>query len=155
MEYRWSLLTAAVSCMLHMCLTLRVIFLNCWCICILSTTMDGSVGNDSPLKPIDARQQPKIASTTNVFEAVFQKHSLSRKTPAFLQSSSPNCVLRRSYVKPLFQQCILSLFSPLKHEVHHRAAAEWLSMDSLHNPLRPTMAIDRPVAHSIVTDNGH
>ena len=39
--------------------------------------MDGSVGNDSRLKPMDARQQPILASTTNVLEAVLQKHSQS------------------------------------------------------------------------------
>ena len=75
--------------------------------------MDSNVGNDSRLKPMDATQQPKLASTTNVFQAMLQKNSLSRKTSAYLQSSSsPNSVHSRLYVKLLLQQCTESLFSP-------------------------------------------
>ena len=50
----------------------------------VATTVDVSVGHVSRLEPMDARQQPMLASTTDVLDAVLQKHSPSRKSSALL-----------------------------------------------------------------------
>ena len=74
------------------------VFSNCrrrlyvFCRKIATTTMDGRAGDASRLKPMDAREQPVLASATNVLEAALQKHFPSRKGSALLHfcSSSPN-----------------------------------------------------------------
>ena len=149
-----------VSCILRVRLTLSGSFSNCRCIIYkscrniaINTTMDGSVGNVSRLKPVDARQQPTLASTTNALEAVLQKNfPVGRALPYLLHccSSSPNSTpppMPEIMVSTIQHRC----FPPKAPSPSPHTAVNWLSMDSLHT----TMAIDGQLAHSIATDNGH
>ena len=151
-------------------LTLSGSFSYCRC-CVfcrkIATTMDGSVGNFSRLKPMDARQQPIVASITNVLEAVLQKHSPGWTNSALLRccSSSPNSTppsIPEVIVSTMRYRC----FSPRARTPPPHTACpwtpctihcgrQWPSIDVSHTLLRPTMTIDRHAAHSIVGGNGH
>ena len=163
-EYRWSLLTTAVSCSLHVRLTLSGSGSNCRCIRTLSSNYYyygrycyGSVGDVSRSKPMDARQQPILASSTNVLEAVLQKHSPSRKSAVLLLccSSSPNST------PPSMPETVVSTmhnrwFSPKPRSPPPHTAVngyrltactihcgrQWPSIDMSHTLLWAAMAVD-------------
>ena len=106
----------------------------------IAATMDGSGCIDSRLKPMDARQQPILASTTNILEAVLSKHSPSRNSSALL-----HCCSSLNSTPPSIPETIVSTmqyrcFSPNARSPHR--TQQWLP-------------IDGQLAQSIAADNGH
>ena len=121
-----------------------------------TTNMDCIVGNASRLKPMDARQQAVLASTTNVLEAVLRKHSPTRNRSAPLRccSSSPNSTapsIPETIVSTMPYRCCSSKpRSPPPPKAGN--GCRWAAC-TIVNPLPTTICIDRDLQQSIVDNN--
>ena len=103
----------------------------------------------SRLKPMDARQQPILASTTNVLEAVLLAEAPSSQSEELCPfcidccSSSPNrappSILYETIVSTMHHHCCVP---PKTRSAPPHTTVKWLSMDSLQNL-------------SCTADNGH
>ena len=87
---------------------------------ITTTKMDCIVGNASRLKPMDARQQAGLASTTTRSWKRYFRSTLPVGTalPLCVVALHLPTVQRRLYLKLLFQQCTI-VAVPQNHEVRH------------------------------------